>query len=235
MDILGFIPARGGSKGLPKKNLAPLNGKPLIQYTIEAAQKSKFITDIFISSDNDEIINVCKTLHIDVPYKRPAELATDTSLVMDAILHCVAWHKEQNIALPEVIAMLQPTSPLRTAEDIDEAIVHFQNCRSESLISVHRMLEHPYLCLKTKKDGWRYLAKPKKKITTNRQSYDNDFYHINGAFWIATTDFLLNNRTFTLENETALYFMNPERAADIDAPIDLKMAEFQIRYNSQKR
>jgi len=233
MKIMAFVPARGGSKGIPMKNLALLNGKPLIQYTIEAAQKSKFITDIFISSDNDEIINFCNSFDINVPYKRPAELATDTSPSNDAVLHCFKWLEEQNIALPDITVLLQPSSPLRTVEDIDNAIEYFQNSRSESLISVNRMLEHPYVCLKIKKGGWDFLAKP-EKVTTNRQEYENDFYRINGAIYIATTDFLLSNRAFTVENETTLYFMDHERGVDIDELIDLQWAEFYL-HNQQNR
>lgn len=228
MKIMAFIPARGGSKGIPKKNLAILNGKPLIQYTIEAARNSRYINDIFLSSDDDDIIEFCKSLGISVPYKRPAELASDASPVIDAILHALDWLKNNNREIPDSIMLLQPTSPLRRSRHIDESIELFLSARTESLISVHKMTEHPYECLSLKKDGWEFLAKPSIAII-RRQDYKDEFYFINGAIYLVKTDFLIRKRVFFIEGKTILYFMDPTYGIDIDNTFDLQKAEFYMQ------
>jgi N-acylneuraminate cytidylyltransferase/CMP-N,N'-diacetyllegionaminic acid synthase len=225
MKVLAIIPARGGSKGIPRKNLVPLNGKPLIQYTLEAAQKSRYVTDILISSDDAEIIDFCKNCGIDVPYRRPAELAGDASTMMDAVLHALGWLEAKGSSLPEAILLLQPTSPLRTSRHIDEAIAKFSKGFSESLVSVHEMIEHPYECVRKETNAWSYLAKP--EITaTRRQDYKELFYYINGAIYLAKTEMLLREKTFLIEGETELYIMEPLYGIDIDEEYDLRRAEF---------
>lgn len=180
MRIMAFIPARGGSKGIPRKNLAPLAGKPLLQYTIEAAHKSKYITDIFLSSEDEEIIELARSLGLDVPYRRPAELATDESSLIDTILHACDWLRAARHPTPDALLLLQPTSPLRRADDIDGAIQLFQATDATSLISVHRMIEHPYDCIRLEGEGWRYLAKGDTAVI-RRQEYPENFFFINGA------------------------------------------------------
>lgn len=225
---MAFIPARGGSKGIPRKNLALLNGKPLIQYTIEAAQKSKYINNIFLSSDDYEIIKFCSSLGLSVPYQRPAYLATDGASMIDTVMHALDWLKN-NMSLPDSVILLQPTSPLRTADDIDRAIESFLKESMDSLISVHKMIEHPYECVKLEREGWSYLAKPLKKVV-RRQDYQEEFFYINGAIYIAKTEFLIRGKTFIVYGKTGLYFMNPANGVDIDNEFDLKRAEFYMRY-----
>ncbi|TAN45249.1 MAG: acylneuraminate cytidylyltransferase family protein [Nitrospirae bacterium] len=223
MRITAFIPARGGSKGIPKKNLALLNGKPLIQYTIEAAKKSRYINDIFVSSDDSEIIGFCESVGVSVPYRRPEELATDSSSIVDTLMHALDWMGKRK-ELPYVIMLLQPTSPLRTANNIDEAVELFVSDGAESLISVHRMVEHPYECLKVAAGGWEYLVRPEKEAF-RRQDYNEDFYYINGAIYIVKTDFFIREKKFVLENRTKLYIMPPEKGVDVDDALGLKKAE----------
>ncbi len=225
MKVLAFIPARGGSKGIPRKNLVPLNGKPLIQYTLEAAQESKSVAEIFISSDDAEIIDFCISCGIDVPYRRPAELAGDASTMIDAVLHALSWLEAKGSSLPEAILLLQPTSPLRTSRHIDEAVEMFSKGISESLVSVHEMIEHPYECVRKETNAWSYLAKA-EIAATRRQDYKERFYYINGAIYLAKTEMLRREKTFLVEGKTALYMMEPLYGIDIDEEYDLRRAEF---------
>jgi CMP-N,N'-diacetyllegionaminic acid synthase len=229
MNILAFVPARGGSKGIPRKNIALLDGKPLIQYTIEAVRKSKYIPeeDIFISSDEDEIINFCQSLGLKVPYKRPASLAADESPMIDCIIDALKWNDVQYKKQYDCVLLLQPTSPLRTNGDIDGAIEMFMKSNAESLISVHRMAEHPYECLKLNDAGWEYLSKPNYQAT-RRQDYQEEFYFFNGAIYLAKTELILQTKTFFLEGQSALYVMMAEHGIDIDEISDLKLAEFHL-------
>jgi CMP-N,N'-diacetyllegionaminic acid synthase len=223
MKITAIIPARGGSKGIPGKNMALLGGKPLIQYTIEAAQKSEYISDIFLSSDDPEIIKFCESLDVSVPYARPAALSQDDTPMVDAVVHAIDWLKEKD-ALPEAIVLLQPTSPLRTAADIDGALKLFVDKRADSLISVHKMVEHPYECVRLGDGEWSYLASPDNRAT-RRQDYQEEFYYINGAIYVVNTEFFIRKKTFIVEGRTVLYFMDPATGVDIDDMSDLKRAE----------
>jgi CMP-N,N'-diacetyllegionaminic acid synthase len=228
MRILAFIPARGGSKGIPKKNLALLNGKPLIRYSIESAQSSHHVTDIFISSDDVDIIRYSKSLGVEVPYTRPKELAKDNTSTIDTVLHGMNWLKNNSTFLPEAVLLLQPTSPLRTSEDIDGAIELFRASSAESLISVHKQAEHPYKCLETSGEDWAFLKRPAEKVT-RRQDYPDNFFSINGAIYLVSTEFLFSQKTFIVEGKTQLYRMSQKNGLDIDEPIDLEWAEFCIK------
>lgn len=225
MKIMAFIPARGGSKGILRKNLTLLNGKPLIQYTIEAAQKSEKIDEIFISTEDSEIIALCKSLGFEFPYIRPEELATDASSLVDVIIHALDWKKENKKEIPDVIVLLQPTSPLRSPEDIDGAIEQFITKKVDTLLGVHAMIEHPYECIRLVGNSWSYLAKPSKEVY-RRQDYKEKFYFINGAIYIAKTDFLIRQKKLIVEGVSDIYFMNPAHGIDIDYSFQLKLAEF---------
>ena len=120
--ILGLITARGGSKGIPGKNIKPLAGKPLIAWTIEAANNSRLLSQVIVSTDDNEIARSAQAWGAEVPFKRPEELAQDQSSHLDVVLHALQWYQLQHRALPEYVMLLQPTSPLRTANDIDAAI-----------------------------------------------------------------------------------------------------------------
>ena len=230
-SILAFIPARGGSKGIPRKNLVALKGKPMIQYTVEAAQSSRQIKDIFLSSDDPEIIKTCKSLGLDVPYRRPAELATDETPMMDTIIHGLEWWRDHHGGLPEIVMILQPTCPLRTSDDIDGAIEMMVSNEHSSLVSVHSISEHPFECVERKKEGWQYLRKPEQQAT-RRQDYSSEFYFINGAIYLVKTDFLLLKKTLIVEDETALYSISPRNGLDIDGPLDLERAECYLTKES---
>ena len=228
MRILAFIPARGGSKGIPKKNMVLLNEKPLIYYTIDAAKSSRYITDIFLSSDDPEIIRYSESLGIKTSYKRPSELSEDDTPTINTILHGLEWLKKNSPPLPETILLLQPTSPFRTPEDIDGAIEAYLSSTANSLVSVHTQVEHPFKCVESVGGKWSYLKQPLEK-NQKRQDYPDNFYVINGAVYIVSSDFIFSRKTFVVENETMLYPLSPENGLDIDEPMDLKWAEFYMK------
>ena len=225
MSVVAFIPARGGSKGIPRKNLATLAGKPLIQWTIDAVRESQTVDDIFLSSDDEEIIAFSRSLGVDVPYVRPPELARDDTSMIETVRHALEWMaKHRPGGMPDELLLLQPTSPLRTAEDIDGAVRQFRDTGVTSLISVNEMSEHPYECVSLTENGWAFLAKPQGKAD-RRQDYVDRFYFVNGAIYLTQTDFLLDQGVFVKEGESGIYVMPTERGLDIDQPWQLSVAE----------
>ncbi len=227
--LLAVIPARGGSKGVPRKNLALLNGKPLIQYTIEAAQKSRFIDDILLSTDDDEIAGVGQRLGLDVSYRRPSELAEDATGMIDVLEHGLQWVENIRGKLPDEVMLLQPTSPLRSAQDIDGAIALFRQSGAQFLVSVHPMSEHPCECITGRKNDWRYLVLPPVGVV-RRQDYKEDFFFINGAIYLADTRALLSWRSFVHPQETSMFVMPRERGVDIDTDMDMVVAAAMIDF-----
>jgi N-acylneuraminate cytidylyltransferase/CMP-N,N'-diacetyllegionaminic acid synthase len=226
-SVLAIIPARGGSKGIPRKNLVHLNGKPLLAYTINAAKNASLVGKIVLSSEDDEINNLGLSMGLASEYRRPATLATDGSDMMDVVIHILEWLKFNDQYSPESVLLLQPTSPLRTAADIDRAIQFYQSNHLQSLTSVHRMKEHPYDCIRGVKDHWSYLAE-RKCLSNRRQDYQESFFYINGAIYIASLNFIMTNKCFVNET-TFMYEMNSERGIDIDEYQDLNLASFLLK------
>jgi CMP-N,N'-diacetyllegionaminic acid synthase len=222
--MLAFIPARGGSKGIPAKNLAPLAGKPLIVHTLEAAQRSKVVSQIFVSTDDENIAACCVDHGVAVPYRRPPTLATDSSSTADAILHGLKWMDEQGTSCNLPIIVLQPTSPLRTGEDIDKAAAEFASKSAQSLVSVHTMQEHPFNCVEMTPKGLGLLAKP-AYLPMPRQKFPNTYFAINGAIYITTRAFVEKFGGLFCEFNSISYEMDRRRGIDIDSPYDLVMAE----------
>lgn len=229
MKILAIIPARGGSKGIPKKNIIDLNGKPLIQYTVEVAKESKKIDRVFLSSDDDEIITTVQKLGVYSEYKRPFTFASDTATAVDVVIDALDWLEKNENYIPDVVILLQPTSPLRVLSDIDSAIEQFTQSSKDCLVSVHEMVEHPYECLSNiGQDSWQYLRKQDIGVT-RRQDYKDKFYYINGAIYIVNVDFFKKYKKFIMEKNTLFYIMPDERGIDIDVYSDLKRAEFLLK------
>lgn len=222
--MLAFVPARGESKGIARKNLALLAGKPLIQYTLEAALGSRFVDEIFLSTDDEEIAAFCRTQGVDTSYRRPTELASDTAAMLDALKHGLRWFGKARGRLPEEVIVLQPTSPLRTSGDIDFAIERFQVTGADTLLSVHRMAEHPCECVVAGPTDWNYLVPPPAGAV-RRQDYADKFYFINGAIYLARVAHVLGGGSIIVPGRSALYEMAPERGVDIDTPLNLSVAE----------
>lgn len=227
--LLAIIPARGGSKGILRKNLVPLNGRPLIEYTIAEAQKSKFIDEILLSTDDDEIADVGRRLGLDVSYRRPMELAKDTTSMIDTLEHGLHWIESAHGQFPTDTMLLQPTSPLRSVKDIDAAVALFYETSATSLVSVHAMAEHPFECVVGSGKDCRYLVAPPAGVV-RRQDYKSEFNFINGAIYLAKTTRLLEQRGFINMGETLFFPMPRERGVDVDTHLDLCIAEALMNF-----
>ena len=226
VKIIAIIPARGGSKGIKNKNIYPLNGRPLITYTIEAAKKSKYIDHILVSTDSDEIAETARENGADVPFMRPPELAGDTTKTVEVIVDVLFKIASRGLKYDAVV-LLQPTSPCRTSEDIDGAIELFYKEDKKSLLSVSEVVENPVLIRRL--EGNRAVPILPVTSTVRRQDFKK-YYKVNGAIYINAVDEVDLNTSF---NDNAIgYIINPAHAVDIDCMDDIKRAE--ILLNEQK-
>jgi len=220
--FLAIIPARGGSKRLPRKNVLELNNKPLIGWSIEAAQKSRYIDDIIVSSDDDEILDIATTYNVKA-LKRPNELSSDTASTFDTLKHAIENSKKYNY-----IILLQPTSPLRTVEDIDGAIQYLFEKKADGIISVCKM-EHSPLWSNTLGDD-RSMEHFLKDEVLNKRSQDlQQYYRLNGAIYISQVDKFLENNSFFLKENIYAYEMSQQHSIDIDTEIDFLFAQLLIK------
>ena len=213
--ILAIITARGGSKGLPKKNILNLAGKPLIAWTIEAAQQSKYIDKVILSSDDDEIISVAQEFKCEVPFRRPAELATDEASSVDVLFHAI-----EKVPGYDYVALLQPTSPLRTSSDIDSAFELMLSSKASSCSSVCETAKTPYwmFSMQSNKVLSRLLQLPKNGH--RRQSLPLT-YELNGAMYLLKIEILYSEKCLT-PDKTIAYEMCRERSIDIDNLVDFQ-------------
>lgn len=231
-QVLGLITARGGSKGIPRKNIANLAGKPLIAWTIQAALASQRLSHVVVSTDDDEIAGVARAWGAEVPFLRPAELSGDRSAHMPVVLHAVRWLQEYRGLEPEWVVLLQPTCPFRTAQDIDAAIDLAWEKGADSVISVCPARDHPYLSKAVADDGrlLDFIQPPEGYLP--RQSLP-PVYTLNGAIYVARREPLLTAQTFYFAR-TYAYVMPPERSLDIDTPWDLIIADLLLK-DKEKR
>ena len=233
MNILGFIPARKGSKGIPGKNFKKLNGHPLIKYTLDTIKKlqKKSNVYIFISTDDEKIKRYCKRKGFEIIYNRPKNLSTSKSNIVDTVLHGLRWFENYNKINIDTILLLQPTSPIRKIDEISKAIDYFKKKKIQSLVSVSPVKEHPFQILEEKKDNrWRFIKKPKKKVI-RRQEYKKDFYFVDGNFYIVKKNFLVNKKTFVKENHTKLFKLKRNWPVDIDNLEDFSVAATLLKNN----
>lgn len=207
--ILGLITARGGSKGLPGKNIKSAFGKPLIAWTIEAAQKSKMIDRLVLSSDDDQIIKIAKKWGCEVPFIRPSKFASDTASSIE-----VAMHALEKIPGYDYLIILQPTSPLRNEIDIDSSIKLILENHAPTCVSLCESSESPYLMHTIKKNGSIQKILPDMDKAKRRQDLPQT-YILNGAIFIANIKWFKEYKTFISE-ETIGYLMPLDRSIDID-------------------
>lgn len=208
-NVLALIPARGGSKGLARKNILSVGGQPLIAWTIDAAKNSKVIDSLVLSSEDDEIIEVAKRLGCGVPFTRPTELASDEAKSIDVVLHAL-----QELPGYEYLILLQPTSPLRSSSDIDLAFSLMKERGATSCVSVCQAAQSPY---------WMYSIQEGDRLTSilpgaNQATRRQDLppaYTLNGAIYISKIDRLLQTKSF-LQEDTVAYEMPINRSLDID-------------------
>ena len=222
--VLTIIPARGGSKGLPGKNIKELCGKPLIAWSIEQALASKYVDKVFVSTDSEEIAKIAKEVGANVPFLRPAELATDDSPTSDAILHVLEQLSMKGESY-DYVALLEPTSPLRKSNDIDDAIsMIVQNADTDCLVSVGEIhMEHPMIVKKFNAKG--FVAPYISNITKihQRQQADEAYFPY-GVIYISRVSEFKKNQTFYTE-KTIPYFIERWQNYEIDDELDFMIIE----------
>tara|TARA_R100000935_G_scaffold43936_1_gene66610 strand:- start:163 stop:852 length:690 start_codon:yes stop_codon:yes gene_type:complete len=225
MTNIAIIPARGGSKRLPGKNVKSLAGKPLIAWTIEAALQSKVFDHVFVSTDCDEIAKVAKSFGAQVPFLRPAEIATDTATTNDVVTHLVEWFEEEHTKEVTTVSILQPTSPLRNAQHIQEAFELMKDKHAKAVISVCE-LEHPIqFCNKLALDGSMDGFIDPKNIQRTQDL--EPYYRLNGAIYFLSREYV--SRLNELYSEgTYSYVMTSQLSVDIDTKEDFTLANFFI-------
>lgn len=222
-SVLAIIPARGGSKGVSRKNIKEIAGKPLIAWTIEEAIKSKYIDRLILSSEDQEIIEIAKSFGCDVPFIRPDYLALDSTPGIAPVLH--ALNELPNF---DYVVLLQPTSPLRVVEDIDSCIEQMIGIAAPSCVSVTEPEKSPYWMYTLKDDSRMEPVIKQSNFKVLRQDLPPVFA-LNGAVYVAETKWLLENKSF-LTGETTAYIMPNNRSYDIDTEEDFLFCEWLIKH-----
>lgn len=221
-QIVALIPARGGSKGVPGKNIKLFLGKPLIAWTIEQALASRYLDRIIVSTDDNKIAEISKQYGAEVPFMRPGVLATDRANSIDVVLHAIEW-LEKNTVAAELMMLLQPTSPLRTCEDIDGAIDLLFERNAQAVISVCEVEHHPYWTNILPPDGcMRDFLRPEVE-KRNRQELPT-FYRLNGAVYLGYREYITRQAGF-FGSQTYAFVMPQYRSIDIDSEVDFKLGE----------
>ena len=228
--VIALIPARGGSRGIPYKNIRSLVGKPLIAWTIEAALASKCIDKVVVSTEDNEIAKVSQKYGAEIPFLRPKELSQDHSLRNEVVTHAL-----NELPGYDFVILLQPTSPLRSGEDIDAAFEFFINSKGMSCVSV--VSQHPTPEWMFKLDSSKNLIplNPSTKIT-NRQSTP-DYYSLNGAIYITNCEYFLSSKEADpfIGKEAVGYIMPKWSSLDIDDEEDWEIAEFKLISKKNKK
>lgn len=236
INFLAIIPARGGSKGIPNKNIVNVEGMPLIQYTIEAAQKCNNLNKLLLSTDDKKIAEIGKNFGVEVPFMRPTKLAQDDTPAIDVILHALDWLKQNDSYQPDAVVLLQPTSPLRTEKHIDKAIQLFVNKNADTVVSMVEVPHNysPYKLMKL--DNEKLIDFWDSPIDFNiyqRQKVP-ELYARNGpAILIAKTDVIFRKKTF-YGSKVLPFIMSKEESIDIDDKSDLYLASLLLTDRSKK-
>jgi N-acylneuraminate cytidylyltransferase len=219
--VLAVIPARGGSKGVSRKNIREVAGKPLIAWTIQESKKSLFIDRLVLSSDDPEIIEVARGWGCEVPFVRPSGMARDDTPGIEPFLHAI-----QNLPGYEFGVLLQPTSPLRKAEDIDGCLRHCAESGASACVSVTKPEKSPFWMYTLDVSGRMKPLMAAASPADRRQDLP-EVYVLNGAVYVAKCEWALRSRTF-VGPETVAYPMPHERSIDIDSETDLRWCEFVL-------
>lgn len=222
--VLALIPARGNSKGIKDKNITLFAGIPLIAHTINAAINSRYIDTVVVTTDSEAIADIARQYGARVPFMRPAHLAEDESKTIDAVIHSIEQLEESNEQY-DVLVLLQPTQPLRTKVDIDNAIGSFISNKFESLVSICEVDEHPIL-FRTIQDKMGLVPVLNTNSTVRRQDMLK-YYKVNGAIYINYIADINENTSFN-DNKYG-YIMDRVNSVDIDDPIDLEIAELYLK------
>ncbi len=230
-SIIGIIPARGGSKRLLRKNVRPFCGKPLVAWTIAEAKKSRYLDDVIVSTDDNVISRISRKYCTNVPFKRPASLASDKAKTVDVMLHALKWFEGKGLDY-DIVVLLQPTSPLRTAADIDEAVKLLFKKHASAIVSVCKVEHHPYWSGPLQKSG--SMRDFMKGSSRAKRTQDMPvFYRLNGAVYVIYSKTLKKAKSFYGDN-TFAYVMPVGRSIDIDNKEDFSMAEYFFKERGKR-
>jgi len=221
--ILAVIPARGGSKRLPNKNIKELCGKPLITWSVEAGLKSKYIDKLIVSTDSDEIARVSRKSGADVPFIRPDYLGTDSASSFDVIKHSIEFLGNDGEHF-DYLVLLQPTSPLRTTEDIDLSIEELFRKKANSVTSVCEV-DHSPLWSNTLPKSYSMNNFIRKSVRGKNSQELKTYYRINGAVYVCLIKSLLEEKSFISKSKSFAYIMDKKKSVDIDTELDFIIAE----------
>ncbi len=224
MSIVAVIPARGGSKGIPRKNLVRIAGRPLIAYAIEAARNAASVDRVLVSTDDSEIANVAGGLGAEVPFLRPAELADDTAPMLGVLRHALAWLESQGVAV-EALVLLQPTSPLRMGRHVEEAIALFRSASASSVVSVVEVPHqfNPVSVMKLSVQGTLAPFLGDQALVTRRQDKPKAYARNGPAVLVCHPQTLRSGELYGASCRP--YVMSEDDSLDIDTPRDLQLAE----------
>ncbi len=220
--ICGVVPARGGSKGVPGKNVRTLLGRPLICRTIQAAQASTELGRLLVSTDDDEIASISREAGAEVPFKRPAEISGDASTTFEVLRHAVMWVEQQSQVRIDAVVTLQPTSPFRRAEHIDAAIRLWRESGAPSVISVCRAEHSPYWMGQL--EGNLFLPLLGEVHRHPQRQALPDVFRLNGAVYVTSRKTLLEEGRILGEGTRAIV-MTEDESLDIDTELDFTIGE----------
>lgn len=229
--VLAVITARGGSKGVPRKNVVPLGGKPLIAWTIDAAHQSEHLTRVIVSTDDEEIADVARRHGADVPFMRPPELAADTSHHPDVMVHAVEFMANEFGESFDMVMCLQPTVPFRTADHIDEGIVRFKHSGAQSLISLKKQDYPPWWMFRIEDEriAAAFEYEPGVNVFNLERQQLPRVYRPNGAIYLTTTAALIKWHRLVDPDDCACFVMDEGASVDIDTFADFAMAEAMLK------
>lgn len=234
MKVLGIVTARGGSKGIPRKNIIPLIGKPLIAYTAEAACSSKWLSKVILSTDDEEIAKVGREWGLEVPFMRPAELAQDNTPTLPVIQDVIRKLESEN-EFYDAVMILQPTNPLRRAEDIDGAVELLEKTGADSVISYVDVGEKHPARMKFINEKGRVTDPPfAEDYEGQRRQELPKMYLREGSIYLTRRDVLMEKNSIKGDDCRA-WIISPERACNIDTPFDLFICEHILKYQGVGR
>jgi CMP-N,N'-diacetyllegionaminic acid synthase len=225
---LAIIPARGGSKGIPGKNIKLLGGKPLLQYTVEAARESKFLSRVILSSDDVAIIDFAKSIGLDVPFVRPAHLATDQSGSLEVVQHTLQELARQG-EYYDAVCLLQPTTPFRKPGSIDAAIQQFLDSDCDSLVSVREVPEeyNPHWVFEADEKGFLSIATGEKEIIKRRQELPRAYFR-DGSIYLTKTEVIIEQHS--LYGSSIGYVVSEgKKYVNLDTMSDWELAEALLK------
>lgn len=232
MRILALIPARGGSKRIPGKNIRPLGGKPLIEWSVNSAGDNRDICDILVSTDDPVVAETARAAGASVPWLRPPELGSDTASVVDASLHALNWYESERAPVDGLL-LLQPTSPFRTRHTVARGIELFQSHRRRPVIAVSAVKHHPLWCYQVRDDGIRpFLDSESMQV---RSQDLPPAYAINGALYLIAPDELRQRHSFHAGETVPLVIDDPAETLDIDTEWDWQVAEAIVAASGRDR